>query len=221
VKTAREILMKAQPDPALVRKALDQNDARLLGIIQALTTGVRTAIDNNGYRMVEVQDRLRNSVVGHIKRNVQLLKPVAQKLADAVHNNIDSVQAQVNLVAARPEVQQWLQDGGWQEAFAGAVSKPLTSGQKGSDGEKSAGTVDAREALRDMTPYELWYHCQQQQAVGVPSSTEIDTALMQAQGWMRLPSPHIYFAHNQQQVQDYLLSRKDEILRLCRGNREL
>lgn len=214
---AQEILLNSVPDENYVFTQLDTNNEALLRVAQTLANAVVVPMNENVDRLQRVEKRIRSSVNGHLRRMVQLGKPIVESIVTPIYNGMDEIQAGINLIGQRPEVAAWIKRTETPANWWTVLPNPPQPGDLAQGGEGLQTITDDFRPKGKLTSYQLWYHCQLRQAIGVPSPSADDVTNLEVQGWKRFPSPQTVWMRDAHEVELYLQSQQQQILALCRA----
>jgi hypothetical protein len=233
------------PDPDAVHEALDKNDQELFGVAQQMADHVRGLINANAQHLGAVDARLRASVNGHIRRNVGVLKPVAQALSDAVSISLDENERVINGVALHPEMQDaailvppspayagTVPDVVTTEPYAAPAGAPAPSGHAlypGGSAPMSPSPTSTGAAFglalppypANAPPSDLWVilvDCQGLQAIAMPYTDQPGIASAELAGWHKVNLALPVFASGADAIRAWMQSQTVALARLCLQN---
>lgn len=203
-----------EPNLPLVQDTLAQNFDILQGVAQSMVNVVTGQLNTNAQRLGATEKRILNSINGHLRRNNQLLGPIIQFLTAAVQNGIQGIQASVNMIAARPDVQQWLAANPPPSPWASVVPMPPPPGSLNGTAPEDAIVVPAKA----ICPPGLWIvlvHCSTRQAAAIPDLSQDALALLVHDGWVREEPEVCHPFRDPNAAMAYLREHEEQLMQQC------
>lgn len=180
---------------------LEANDNILMDVAQTMVNRAADRLNDNAAALARVDKRIRDSINGRLRHHDGLLKQVYGTLAQNVANQIEGIQASVNVIAARPEIQHWLAANPPIPAWDGVVPQPPDEGVlRGPDTQRA----DPLYNRNGLTVFLVFVNRQRGEIVAVPVQDQPDAAAMAREGWFPCAGHETIVAADTLSVQNIL-----------------